>query len=85
MTNVPISIIGCDCIRSNGNINQTAGIFGVLDEGFRRVKTGNIVPAINNTRCACRGKSQCSVNCPSAVSGWVVGGRVSFKNVGKRM
>jgi hypothetical protein len=78
-------VLGCDYNRSTGHIDENAGSFAPLTEGFRRVKTGNIVPAINNTRCACRGSKHCSVNCPSAVSGYSCGGRISFHNVGKRM
>lgn len=84
MTDI-IPIIGCDYIRSNGSIDEKAGIFGVLNEAFTKVKTGNIVPAFNNTRCACRKTKYCSVNCPSAVSGIMVGGRISFRNKGKTM
>ena len=78
-------ILGCDYIRSNGQIDEHSGIFGVLDENFRKVKTGNIVPAFNNTRCACRKTKFCSVECKSAVTGFMVGGKISFRNIGKRM
>lgn len=78
-------IIGCDYIRSNGSIDEKAGMFGVLDESFTKVKTGNIVPAFNNTRCACRKTKYCTVNCASAVSGIMVSGRISFQTKGKMM
>ena len=78
-------IIGCDYIRSNGRIDDKAGMFGVLDESFTKVKTGNIIPAHNNTKCACRRTKHCNMDCPSAVYGLMVSGRISFQNKGKTM
>lgn len=73
-----IPIQGCDYIRSNGHIDEKAGIFGVLDEAFTKVKTGNIVPAINNTRCIYR-KTQYCPTCHSSVQGFQASGMTTFR------
>ncbi len=78
-------VIGCDYIRNNGSIDETFGMFGVLDEAFTKVKTGNIVPAHNNTRCAYRRTKLCNMDCKSAVYGIQCGGKISFRNKGKTM
>ena len=84
MTDI-IPIQGCDYIRSNGQIDEKSGIFGVLEEGFKKVKTGNIVPAHNNTKCAFRRTKHCNSDCKSAVYGLMVSGRISFRQNGKTM
>ncbi len=84
MANLNI-VLGCDYIRSTGHIDETKGMFGVLNEGFTRIKTGNIVPAFNNTRCACRKTTHCSMECSSAVYGIQCGGKISFRSKGKSM
>lgn len=78
-------VLGCDYLRDNGHIDETAGIFGVLVEKFRQLKSGNIIPVCNNTQCAGRATKQCNVNCENAVSGWLVGGKISWRKYWKRM
>ena len=80
-----ISIIGCDYIRTTGNIDETFDMFGVLDEGFKRISPGRIIPALNNTRCACRRTKHCNVNCPSAVSGIMINGHINYAKKRKLM
>ena len=85
MINNIIQIIGCDYIRTTGSIDENFGMFGVLDEGFKRISPGRIIPAHNNTKCACRRTKYCSVDCKSAVSGVVVNGHISYANKSRLM
>jgi len=80
-----ISIIGCDYIRTTGQIDEHAGIFAPLDEGFVRISPGRIIPSHNNTRCACRKTTYCSVDCSSASSGVMINGHMSYRNKGITM
>jgi len=80
-----ISIIGCDYIRTTGQIDENFGMFAPLDEAFTLISPGRIIPAHNNTKCACRRTKYCSVDCKSAVSGVMVNGHISYANKGRKM
>lgn len=77
--------LGCDKILENGHIDVDEGIFGVLDEKLIRIKSGNIIPASENTSCKCRRTPRCNIDCPSSVYGIVAGGKISYRNTNKRM
>ena len=85
MINNIIQIIGCDYIRTTGQIDEHFGMFAPLDEAFTRISPGRIIPANNNTKCACRKTKYCSVDCKSAVSGVMVNGHISYTRKGRRM
>jgi hypothetical protein len=85
MINNIIQIIGCDHIRTTGQIDETFGMFAPLDEAFKRISPGHIIPALNNTKCACRRTKYCSVECSSAVSGVMVNGHISYSKKGRLM
>ncbi len=79
-------VLGCNYLRSYGHVDIDAGIFGALtDEVLNFIKLGKILPVRNNTACKDRGTSNCSVNCPNAVTVYQVGHHWSPQQKGKRM
>lgn len=80
-----IITLGCNNVLNDGHINSNGGIFGVLDESFRRVKTGNIIPAKDNTSCKCRRTKKCNMDCKYSIYGIKSGCKISYRQVGKRM
>lgn len=79
-----IVTLGC-CKTTTGHVDPKAGMFGVLEERFRRVKLGRIVPARDNTDCAHRRTAQCNVMCPKARTGYQIGHKVSYQRKGRRI
>lgn len=78
--------LGCNYLKDNGHIDETFGIFGVLEEAFTPVLRGIILPAKNNTECRMtRGTKICDVNCYKAVTVYQVGSKWSPQNKGKMM
>lgn len=68
-------VLGCD---RGGHINPAAGIFGILEEKFRKIKR-NPIPARSNTSCACRRTSKCKQDCIHAVYGIRAGFKISWR------
>jgi hypothetical protein len=80
-----IITLSCDRVFSSGCINENAGIFGVLDEKLPRLKTGSIIPAIDNTACHCRRTARCNIDCNHAIHTTVAGGKVSYRRINMKM
>jgi hypothetical protein len=80
-----IITLGCSNVLSNGHINIDSGIFGVLDEKVVRVKTDTIIPASENTSCKCRRSARCNINCHHAIYGINSIGKISYRNINKRI
>lgn len=74
-------VLGCEK-HDDGHIDINEGIFGVLDEKLKKIGTGIVILARNNTECRCRRTSKCSVECPWARSGIQSGHIISYQRKG---
>jgi len=79
-----IITLGCNKV-TNGHIDTKVGIFGVLDERFRKILLGKTIPARENTDCAHRRSAQCNVDCLRARTGYQSDWKVSWQQKGRRM
>jgi hypothetical protein len=77
--------LGCSNVLNDGHVDSSSGIFGVLEEKIRRVKTGNIIPAKDNTSCKCRRTARCNSDCQHSVYGIKSGFKISYRQEGKRL
>lgn len=75
--------LGCNYLKDNGHIDETFGMFGILEEKLTPVLKGIILPAKNNTACKCRNTKRCNVNCYKAVTVFQTGSHWSPQNKGK--
>ncbi len=70
------------CLHSNGHIDPSAGIFGVLTERYRKLIRHNPIPARSNTECIHRRTAQCNQDCSRSVYGIMVTGKISWRKIG---
>ncbi len=80
-----IITLGCSNILTEGHIDSSGGVFGVLDESFRRVRIEYIMPAKDNTSCKCRRTSRCNIDCKYSIYGIKSGFKISYRNTENRM
>jgi hypothetical protein len=81
----PIVIIGCDHLTEEAPINKDFGIFrSFKEEHHLKLRQGKIIPARENTKCPHR-RGWCNINCVNAINCWVVVGRISNHQIGKRI
>ena len=80
-----ITTIGCNRVLTDGHVDITAGLFGVLEEKLVRVIIGNTIPAKSNASCKCRLTSMCNIECTHAVHCIISGGNVSYINPNAKM
>ena len=73
-------VLGCSKVLSEGHINSDAGIFGILNERIKKLRTGAVIPAKDNTSCRCRRTPRCSIDCKNSIYGIRSGHRISYRN-----